>query len=198
MTADLLDGGAGSDILEAADGSDTYKFAHGYGSDIVRETVTNVNLAENDRLVFGADVLPSDVSFARDGDDLLVTMAGTGDSLRIEGQFNFVSWFSWNDIERFEFADGTTWTDVQVAARILGGTAGNDHLVGTFRSDTLDGQGGNDLLVRTRSARLLAMSTLQLTMNCVSARTLRYRISRLPATATILRSRSTAHPIAFA
>jgi Ca2+-binding RTX toxin-like protein len=146
MTADLLDGGAGSDILEAADGSDTYKFAHGYGSDIVRETVTNVNLAENDRLVFGADVLPSDVSFARDGDDLLVTMAGTGDSLRIEGQFNFVSWFSWNDIERFEFADGTTWTDVQVAARILGGTAGNDHLVGTFRSDTLDGQGGNDLL----------------------------------------------------
>ena len=107
--------------------------------------MTNANLGDSDRLVFGAGVLPGEVVLARDGDDLVLTLA-TGDAVRIEGQFRYENWFSWWDVERFEFADGTVWTDLEVAVRLTGGTPGDDHIVGTFRSDTLDGGAGNDIL----------------------------------------------------
>ncbi len=142
---DVLDGLAGDDLLEGGDGSDTYHFGIGSGHDVIEEWVTNTNVGEYDRLVFGPGIAVGDVTFTRDENDLVVTLVG-GDTLRIEGQFNFYSWFAWNDIERFEFAGGTVLTDIQVAAAMLGGTPGNDHLVGTFRTDVLDGGAGNDLL----------------------------------------------------
>ena len=145
MSDDALNGLAGNDILEGLDGSDSYAFGIGSGHDVIREAVTIVNLGDDDRLVFGAGILPGDVTFTRDVNDLIVTLA-SGDTMRIEGQFNFASWFAWNDIEHFDFANGTSLTDIQVAAAMLGGTSGSDHLVGTFRTDVLDGGAGNDLL----------------------------------------------------
>jgi Ca2+-binding RTX toxin-like protein len=146
MTGDTLDGGAGNDILEGGDGGDTYVFGRGSGSDVIRETVTNANLGDNDRLVFTAGVLPSDVTWTRDGDDLVITILNSPDTLRIEGQFAFSNWFAWSDVESFQFADGTVLSDRDVAAKIMGGTPGDDHIVGTFRSDVLDGGAGNDIL----------------------------------------------------
>ncbi|HYI49486.1 MAG TPA: calcium-binding protein [Allosphingosinicella sp.] len=142
---DALDGLAGNDVLEGGDGSDTYAFGFGSGHDVVEEWVDNMNVGEDDRLVFGPGVLVGDVTFSRDSNDLVVTLS-SGDTLRIEGQFNFSSWFAWNDIEHFDFAGGTSLTHIQVAASLLGGTSGNDHLLGTFRTDVLDGGAGNDLL----------------------------------------------------
>ncbi|HTU12058.1 MAG TPA: calcium-binding protein [Allosphingosinicella sp.] len=142
---DVLDGLAGNDLLEGGDGSDTYHFGIGSGHDVIEEWVTNSNVGDFDRLVFGPGVAVGDVTFSRDQNDLVVTLAG-GDTVRIQDQFNFYSWLAWNDIESFEFAGGTVLTNIQVAAAMLGGTAGNDHLVGTFRSDVLDGGAGNDLL----------------------------------------------------
>lgn len=145
-TADVLDGGAGNDILEGRDGSDLYRFDRGGGDDEIRETVTEVNVGDFDTLAFGPTLLPEDLAVSREGNDLVFTVIDTGETLRVAGQFNFGSWFSWNDVELFTFANGTQWTDVEVAARLTGGTPGDDHLIGTFRSDTLDGGAGNDLL----------------------------------------------------
>jgi Ca2+-binding RTX toxin-like protein len=142
---DTLDGLAGDDILEGGDGSDTYAFGFGSGHDVVVEWLDNMNIGEDDRLVFGPGVLVGDVTFSRDANDLIVTLS-SGDTLTIEGQFNYSSWFAWNDIEHFDFAGGTSLTHIQVAASLLGGTSGNDHLVGTFRTDVLDGGAGNDIL----------------------------------------------------
>jgi Ca2+-binding RTX toxin-like protein len=143
---DTLDGLAGDDILEGRDGSDTYRFGRGSGDDIIVESRGNTNLGEDDRLVFGVGVLPGDISYARDGDDLVITIIDTGETLRIAGQFAFSNWYAWNDIEHFDFANGSSLTDIQVSAALLGGTPGNDHLVGTFRSDLIDGGAGSDLL----------------------------------------------------
>ena len=145
-TDDDLDGGAGDDLLEGKDGGDTYHFDRGYGHDEIRELVTEVNVGDFDRLVFGPSLLPEDLAISRDGNDLIFTVNDTGETIRITGQFAFGSWFAWNDVELFTFANGTQWTDLQVAARLTGGGAGDDHLIGTFRSDTLDGREGNDLL----------------------------------------------------
>ncbi|MDT8760529.1 hypothetical protein MZO42_17650 [Sphingomonas psychrotolerans] len=143
---DVLDGAAGNDTLEGGNGNDSYQFGRGSGHDTIIESLTNSNLGDGDRLTFSAGVLPEDLAYTRDGDDLVITIVDSGDSIRIAGQFNFANWFAWNDIESFAFANGTVLSDVEVAARILGGTAGDDHLVGTFRSDTLDGRAGDDIL----------------------------------------------------
>lgn len=143
---DMLDGGAGNDLLIGADGNDTYAFGIGYGVDVIRDYVSNNNLGDFDRLVFGAGITASDLTFARDGDNLDITRNGSTDKVTIEGQFSFSAWFSWWDIEQFVFADGSTLSDIDVAAQITGGTPGDDNIVGTFRSDLIDGGAGNDIL----------------------------------------------------
>jgi Ca2+-binding RTX toxin-like protein len=145
-SGDDLDGGAGNDLLEGKDGSDTYHFDRGYGNDEIRESVTELNVGDFDTVAFGPTLLPEDLTVSRDGNDLIFTVIDTGETLRVASQFNFSTWYSWNDVELFTFANGTQWTDLQIAARLTGGTSGNDHLIGTFRSDTLDGKEGDDLL----------------------------------------------------
>ncbi len=143
---DVLDGGAGNDILRGGNGSDTYHYDAGYGNDVIEENVTNNNVGESDRVVFGPGLLPSDLSVTRSNDDLIFTVIATGETLTVKDHFTFASWFSWKDVERFEFADGTVWTDLDIARRVTGGTPGDDIINGTFRSDTLDGGAGNDTL----------------------------------------------------
>lgn len=143
---DVLDGGAGNDILEGADGNDTYRFGRGGGNDEIRESVTEANVGDFDTVAFGPTLLPGDLSVARDGDDLVVTVIDSGETLRVKGQFAFSNWFAWNDVELFTFANGTQWTDLDIAARLTNGTPGDDHLIGTFRADVFDGGEGNDLM----------------------------------------------------
>ena len=145
-TNDTIIGGQGNDILRGLDGSDRYEFNLGDGQDTIYESVEYANIADDDRIVFGAGILPGDIDLSRSGNALTLSIAGTTDSITISGQFAFQSWFSWNDVEFFEFADGTEWTKRDVANMLLGGTSGDDTLIGTFSNDELDGQGGNDIL----------------------------------------------------
>ncbi|MBU2588384.1 MAG: hypothetical protein KJ872_09750 [Alphaproteobacteria bacterium] len=145
-TNDTLIGGAGTDSLYGADGSDTYLFNLGDGQDTIFEDVEYANLDDDDRLKFGAGILPSDVILSRSGDALTLSVSGTTDAVTVAGQFAFTSWYSWNDVEFFEFADGTVWTKRDVSNFLSGGTSGDDVLVGTFQSDELNGLAGNDIL----------------------------------------------------
>jgi Ca2+-binding RTX toxin-like protein len=143
---DLLDGGAGDDTLIGADGSDTYKFGLGSGHDTIQEWVSNTNLGSNDTVSFGVGVAPGDLTFSRNGNDLIIGISGSSDSLTIAGQFNQQAWFNWNAVENFTFADGTVWTKEEVAAKLLAGTAGDDVMIGTSGNDRLDGGAGSDML----------------------------------------------------
>jgi Ca2+-binding RTX toxin-like protein len=135
---------AGNDVLEGGDGADTYVFGKASGQDIIRESVSNLLYSDEDVLLFdGLD--STDVTFTRDGSDLVIAVKGSSDSMRIEGQFAFENWFAWKDIEQFQF-DDVTLSDRQVAAMLMGGTAGKDHIIGTFRSDLIEGGAGDDLL----------------------------------------------------
>ena len=138
----------GGHVMEGADGSDTYHFGIGSGADEIREWLTNANLGEFDRIVFGAGIALEDLNFARDGNDLVVTIDGAGDSLTVAGQFNNSAFYTWNDVEEFELADGTILTKLQVQQRLLEAarTSGDDHIVGFVSDDLLDGGAGNDLL----------------------------------------------------
>ena len=101
------------------------------------------------------DVAWSDLRFARSGDDLIISIAGTTDSLTLRSQFstiNDTSSATWWDVENFVFADGTTKSSFDIMAEMVKGTDAADTIVGFFSSDTITGGKGNDLLQGGRGA----------------------------------------------
>ena len=82
---DTLSGGTGNDALIGGAGSDTYLFTAGDG----RDTVSNqdASLATTDTLLFGGATTQNQVWFGRTGNDLLVSLLGTTDSVK------FANWY---------------------------------------------------------------------------------------------------------
>jgi len=144
-TADRLDGGAGNDRLEGAGGGDTYVFGRGYGQDVVNANIIYITRDQPDHVEFAADVAPADIQIAREGDDLILTISGTDDSLRIEKHFSGLTYWR---VEEFRFADETVWTWEDIQSQLLIGTSGDDVITGFYGSnDYLDGGAGNDILM---------------------------------------------------
>ncbi|AOY98750.1 hypothetical protein BKK81_05235 [Cupriavidus sp. USMAHM13] len=142
---DVIDGGAGDDWLDGRKGSDTYLFGRRSGNDTISESWDSS--PNKDVVRFDADVRPGDVTIRRDGtgDDLLLTLSGSGNTLRIRNYF-YQDGESPYMIEELRFADGTVWTFDTVLARTLKGGAGNDTIVGSGRNDVIDGGAGDDWL----------------------------------------------------
>ncbi|WP_200384611.1 putative Ig domain-containing protein [Rhodocyclus tenuis] len=139
---DTLEGGAGNDHFENLGGYDTYLFGVGDGHDVIGVV--------NGRVLFGAGIGQNDVSFARDGNDLIATVTASGDTIRVK------DWLLGNSqgIDRFDFANGArlsasdVWTklDVREGAEVLYGSQGDDTVSGTEKDSTIYGREGNDLL----------------------------------------------------
>ncbi len=114
---------------------------------MIHDVQTSIFATDNDKVVFGAGITTANVRFTRSGDDLIISVTGTSDTLTIEGQFASGNLgLSFDKVEEFQFADGTNWSWVIVQNQLLQGTAGNDVLVGYSTADTLDGGAGNDRL----------------------------------------------------
>ena len=144
---DFLDGGAGDDLLRGGAGSDTYLFGRRSGNDTIDE---GYDLYGNDIdvVLFDTDIRPEDVTVRRDGtsSDLLLTISGSNNVLRVSLQFQQSGLDFPYGVEQFRFANGTIWDKQTVALMALQGTPGNDVLVGYNGNDVLDGGAGNDTL----------------------------------------------------
>lgn len=95
---DVYQGGAGADLLLASDTSsdDTFVWGRGDGADVLRDA------GGVDRLDIGVGVKAEQLWFARQGDDLKISLIGTTDSFTAEG------WYQ-GPVRRVEFitlADG--------------------------------------------------------------------------------------------
>lgn len=137
---DRLDGGAGNDQLSGGKGDDVYFFSRGWGQDVVTDYGDGF-----DSIQFAADILPGDLQLIHQGDDLLLSLKGTSDSLRVAGYFTG-NGVGANAIEEIRFANGDVWTITQVRNLVLQGSDGNDLISGFNTADTLDGGLGNDTL----------------------------------------------------
>jgi VCBS repeat-containing protein len=104
---DLVDGGTGSDSLNGGMGDDTYVFGVGYGQDTVYDS------GGIDRVRFVGGLTASDVSLARIGNDVAVTINATGDRLLLSGWF-----FDASRIESIQFDNGTT-IDATTIAQVV-------------------------------------------------------------------------------
>ncbi|MGN7916262.1 calcium-binding protein [Lysobacter sp. 22409] len=102
---DVIDGGAGDDIVAGGEGHDTYRFGRGSGQDsllrIVREPNSETgsehyqNLFRKasegvDFVEFGADVADGDIIVSREGNDLVMSIRGTDDVLRVPHYFGWM------------------------------------------------------------------------------------------------------------
>jgi Ca2+-binding RTX toxin-like protein len=138
---DRLLGGAGNDFLQGGDGNDVYAFARGWGQDVIDDA--GVEAGSLDAIEFAADIAPGDVTARFDGEDLLLRLLGSTDSIRVVGYFKTDGS---NSVEQIRFADGTQWTPEQIKLLVLQGSSENDTLTGFASDDSLYGGGGNDLL----------------------------------------------------
>ncbi|PTQ67481.1 S-layer family protein [Pseudomonas sp. GV071] len=139
---DRLNGDTGNDQLNGGNGNDTYVFDKGWGQDVI----DNYDSANGvDAIEFSAGILPADIQATHQGDDLILTLKGSTDSVRVRNYFlnDGVSPYT---LEQVRFSGGTTWSFAQVRSMVLAGTSGNDLLTGFSGADTLDGGAGNDTL----------------------------------------------------
>jgi Ca2+-binding RTX toxin-like protein len=161
---DSLDGGPGNDSMTGGSGSDTYRFGNGSGQDVINDDfftdvdgrllssgdgpayyVANGDVPRSsdvDVLNFGGGVLPSQLQLTRAGNDLLVNLADPGDQLTIRNFFSATI----PTIEKFVFADGTSWTGTTIRARVIQPTAGDDSFIGYVGADRINGLAGNDTI----------------------------------------------------
>ncbi|MDQ7251724.1 calcium-binding protein, partial [Dongia sedimenti] len=97
--ANTLTGATGNDLLFGGDGADTYQFGRGDGQDAVFN-VDSDNGA--DKLLMGSNIAYNQIWLARVGSDLVLSIIGTSDTVKIIG------WYSdgVNQIDRIELATG--------------------------------------------------------------------------------------------
>jgi VCBS repeat-containing protein len=114
---DYLDGGTGNDNLNGGDGNDTYAFGFGYGQDVASDT------NGDDSVLLTGGLRVSDVSLARIGNDLQISINGTTDSLRL------ADWFAGGTgrIESIAFEDETVFDAAAIEQALVNGApAAND------------------------------------------------------------------------
>ncbi len=151
---DLYIGGTGNDTIEDTGGDDTYLFNLGDGQDTISDSA-----GASDTLTFGVDVDKYTVKFEHIGDNLVLSIDGTTDSI------TFTNWFNQYGpgyiVENITFTDGTvvTSTDVDTIladggylvdtsfANFIDGTEAGETLRGTVDNDQIQGFGGNDTII---------------------------------------------------
>ena len=139
---------AGNDTMRGGAGSDNYAWGLGSGQDLIDELDTAV--ASVDVLNIGAGLNAGDLALNRSGNDLLVKVRTTTDTIRV------VNHFTGAGIEQMRFADGTLWTTTDIAAHLTNdltegpdnftGSPGDDLIFGRGGDDIIDGAGGNDTI----------------------------------------------------
>ena len=120
-----LNGGAGNDTIIGREANDT--LIGGAGNDTINGGWGT------DTIIFATDT--ASVSVAVEGNGLRINSAEGSD------------WIG-NDVENFQFSDGT-FSYAQIAdlanyGSTITGTSGSDNLTGTAADDTINGLGGND------------------------------------------------------
>ncbi len=148
--ADSMDGGAGDDLLVGGYGSDSYVFARGYGDDVIDDIGSG---SRGDSLTL-RDIASTDVAFERAGDDLILVIRDTGESVTLRDQYVRTSGDpvrgepQYKAIETFVFSDTTVdWRDLNPEDVDHVGTNAGETLIGTAFGETIDGQAGDDTLI---------------------------------------------------
>ena len=135
---DTITGGLGNDTLNGGAGNDIYIFNKGDGQDTISDydpTVGNI-----DTIRFGTGILPTDITLTRDQYNLYLSVNGTTDIITIQNWAYGTNY----QIEKVEFANGTSWDKAKLLTTPFIGSANADNFSGTDGNDVFLGNAGND------------------------------------------------------
>lgn len=113
---DILNGGAGNDILSGGAGNDTYLFGRGSGQDTIDSDDTTAG--KIDTVLFANGITPDQVRVSRSGDDLILALIGTADTLAIH---NYLENEGINPfaVEQILFnEDGVVWDPATIKTKL--------------------------------------------------------------------------------
>ncbi|MGD8912634.1 MAG: calcium-binding protein, partial [Candidatus Thiodiazotropha sp.] len=147
---DTLTGGLGDDTLRGDAGNDIYYFASGFGQDTINHQ-SSAGDAEADIVQFASDISEDSVQVYRgSGDELILRLADTNDSLTISAYFRndgVRDGSSYeNTVTEIQFASGTVWSLDDVKALAQQSSEANDILYSYAAGGELYGGGGDDTL----------------------------------------------------
>ena len=106
---DVIRGFGGNDTLLGDAGNDIYIYASGDGSDLIDD---EAGFTDNTDILVFKNLNAVDLSVARTGDDLAITVDATGETITVDEQFYSETEY-WG-IERIDFADGSSWDRSQI------------------------------------------------------------------------------------
>lgn len=135
---DTLDGKGGDDVLTGGGGDDTYIYGPGYGDDTIAYAADDLGGFDSVDITGGLTM--DDLQFARNGDDLLITVLSSSETLAIQGYFAEVDGEA--TVDEIRLDDGTTITPDNLVYLLA--TEGDDVIQGSDGDDDIDGLGGND------------------------------------------------------
>lgn len=138
--------------VSGGDELDNYVFGAGFGSIVIDDSEEAMSPQAPDIIRFTSHHA-ADFVATRDGIDLVLSVIGTSQEVRVVGQFTGIkpglvggNLNADNGVKEIVFADGTVWGLVEIAYAVSHSSATNDTLVGTFATDVLDGGAGDDTL----------------------------------------------------
>jgi Ca2+-binding RTX toxin-like protein len=136
-----MGGGAGDDNLHIDPGTRaSVLFDRGGGTDVV--SIGSFRPGAIDDVRLGPGIAVGDVGMRRDGTDLLLTIAGTTDSLRVRAGFSG----NQSAVTHVTFSDGGELDAAAILALARQGSTLDDWLIGTPGNETLSGYEGDDRL----------------------------------------------------
>lgn len=142
--ADYFDGEGGSDIENGNGGSDTFVFNAGYGHLEIGDAFAEDPASPV--LMLGPNITPASlrVGATGDGTGLVLTDEIAGDQITLDNMLLLDTF----ELQKVQFADGTSMTAGQLISMETTGTTGNDTLYGEGgKANRFDGEGGDDIEV---------------------------------------------------
>uniref|UniRef100_UPI0034DE183A cadherin-like domain-containing protein n=1 Tax=Candidatus Thiodubiliella endoseptemdiera TaxID=2738886 RepID=UPI0034DE183A len=131
---DKIIGRKGNDILNGNSGNDKYYYQKGDGNDIIDD------YSGENRLIL-ADINADEITISRSGNDAILTIISTGETITFESQFFRAT------IGVIEFADGSQWSAQDISDNTFYiGTDGDDDIQGSLSNDKIIGHKGDDIL----------------------------------------------------
>ncbi len=135
-----IDGLGGNDVITGFGSETDFIWRAGSGNDTI---VNRAYDGGNSRVVMDG-LTRDEVSFARNGLDMVITLIATGETVTVQNQFQPVQSGRKAGVREVVFEDGSFGRDALANASLVPATAGDDVIIGGWDNEFFRGLAGDD------------------------------------------------------
>ncbi len=139
----------GDQVAKGGSGFDVYVVGKNFGNDVIED----IEQSRSPDIIRFADIRSTEVTATREGEDLIISVNGTNDTLRVVRQFEgekpglFGGYVDeGTGVQEVIFVDGVVWDPFDIAKAASHRDDASLDIIGTDSIDYLDGGAGDDRL----------------------------------------------------